>query len=674
MQKATASGLRRKAAAIVALLAMCAITVSGTMAWKDYKQHKSNQLKGLQGLYEARLVEDFVEVPDWKVSDGAIKKEIRVANLGQASAGYGNVYVRLQLKEYMEIGDVKYIETEKRYMVARGQQSYEVEAGRNFTFADGHFIVFPTEPDAKRVFPNNSVAQLKDIVTGDEGWFIQTKDGDVNGQMGKYVVTEIRLGNAQKVLAGPDRAANTNHHGTVTKDAQGNITGYDIKSGECDYLPHGWRSATDATKPIDQYIQWLLNTGAITTLTAWKATGSPAVAKWILDDSNDEGWAYWGQALPPQQATANLLNQVALIKQPDGSFYYVIHVEMQAASLDEFFKAGGNGWNTDVEDSYRNNGPSVQFNGPTPTEVKEGESVPSPGVTVLPAGSDSTGLIWASSRPDLATVNGNGVVTGVKASDDPVTITVTAKNGGRAYYTIYVKPGTPVTVPAMGVSINGGNRTISIGDEETLAITKTPPTTTDTVSWASSDSTKVTVDNDGKIKGIAAGSATITVTLQPSGKTANITVTVTPAAPQNFPLRNGEGPYQMQGSTNPDNNYSIVYNIDAMDFDNPTQRKKDGTIKLKDILNTQVYGTDFTGLSVSSADQAVASKVNIGTDKDGDAAIVFKYYGTKAQWEAARPALPTNIQVTLVLSKAGYANATIKVNLTFIGSLYQVED
>ncbi|MDR3314109.1 MAG: Ig-like domain-containing protein [Oscillospiraceae bacterium] len=722
--------LKKKAAALVSIVALCATALGGTYAYRDFKQHKSNELGGINTRYEARLVEDFVEIPDWKVEDGDVKKEIRVTNLGHAAAGYGDVYVRLQLKEFMEIGEVTYIETEKRYMID----------------TDGQFITFPTPEAALLAYPAHIVTLLTDKVTGATGYFIQTQEHDPNGQMGKYVLTDIIIGAADPVIPGSRRAVNINHHGVVTTDANGKKT-YVTHSDECDYPIHPWNVTNLETRQyIDAYIEWQLNTGAIIRLSDWD--GKP-VAKWILDDSNADGWAYWGQPLHTDgDTTANLLNSVALINQPDGEFYYVIHVDMESVSLDELIKNDPDlGWNEDVRDSYTKNAPSAKFNGATPTTVEAGSTVASPSVTVGPVGAAQSPLTWRSSDTSIATVDANGVVTGVKAGG-PVTITVIAPNGGRAYYTLNVTPGTH---PATGVSINGGNREITVGQKITPTIDVTPANSTDVPAWSSSDSsiasvnpptgelpgvapgtatitvtvgsqtdsitvtvkpstkpaTNVTInggdkeleiggkytpsitvtpadstdvpawsssDNSiatvnpvtGEITGVAAGTATITVTV--GGKTDSITVTVKPGIPPYLGTINGEGPYvTRQHPSDSLLDYSALFYIDKTDFANALLDRP-GAIKLSDVLS----GSDYSGLSIRADDPSLTTYFSVGTDKVGDDAILYTYFGTQQEWEAEKLATGKSPQITvrIYLCKAGFTDTPIDVTLSYNGSFY----
>jgi len=507
MQRTSRSGAKKKAAIVVALLAILAIGVSGTFAWQDYRQHRSNELAGIGLKYEVRLVEDFEEVPDWKVEDGNIKKEIRVTNLGQAAAGYGAVYVRLQLKEFMQIGDITYVESERRYMID----------------TEGQFVIYTSEAAARADWPNHNVAQLRDIVTGRSGWFIETQAGDLHGQYGKHVLLDILVGEAEPVIPGsvfvPE--ADRNHHGFI--DSEGNFV---TRSGECDYPIHGW-GAIDATSAIDRYVEWVLGADVI-RLSDWD---DEPVRAWIIDDTNGDGWAYWGQALATDgDTTSNLLEAVRLIEQPDGSFYYVIHTDMEALSIDEFLNGDGQNWDARVRESYWNNRPRIEISG-NATTVKERESVQPPSsITVLPAGAAQSPIRWSSSNPSIATVDVNtGVVTGVNAGG-PVTIIARAPNGARGQYSLMVTLGDPVEIPVTGIQLNASSRSMNSGNEFQLVATISPANADDqSVTWISSDPSIATVDENGLVTAIAVGTATITVTTNDGGHTATCAITVTAA-------------------------------------------------------------------------------------------------------------------------------------------------
>ena len=362
---------RKRAAAAIAVIALIATMLGGTYAYHDIKQHKSNEFMGSTSKYEARLVEDFAEVEDWQVGDGAVDKKISVVNHGREAEGYGEVYVRIQLKEYMEIGEIRYTETEKRYMLDTA----------------GKFVIFETEAEALSAtgpggaYEGHALAELTDAVTGRHGWFIETQDHDINGQMGKHVITEFEVGDAEKVIKdGPGRATDTNHHGTVIKDSDGNTVGFSHESEECLYKVHSWKGDADSRLDTRDYIEWQLNTGAIITVSEWLDPAGPykgqPVGKWIVEDRDDSGWVYWGEALKPDGGqTANFMESVTLVKQPDGSFYYVIHTELEAVSLEEL-ASGKVDWGDAGEalaGGAGNGGPGPGGEGGDPGDPGEGE-------------------------------------------------------------------------------------------------------------------------------------------------------------------------------------------------------------------------------------------------------------------------------------------------------------
>ena len=78
------------------------------------------------------------------------------------------------------------------------------------------------------------------------------------------------------------------------------------------------------------------------------------------------------------------------------------------------------------------------------------------------------------------------------------------------------------------MSLNKAATSIVAGENETLVATVAPADATDkSVTWSSDDSEVATVDQTGKVVGVAAGTATITVTTTDGDFTDDCEVTVT---------------------------------------------------------------------------------------------------------------------------------------------------
>lgn len=83
-----------------------------------------------------------------------------------------------------------------------------------------------------------------------------------------------------------------------------------------------------------------------------------------------------------------------------------------------------------------------------------------------------------------------------------------------------------ITTPVTGVTLDKTTLDLTIGETATLTATVAPANASKkTVSWSSSDTNVATIDN-GVVKAISAGTATITVTTKDGNKTATCTVTV----------------------------------------------------------------------------------------------------------------------------------------------------
>ena len=183
-------------AAVVAL----ALAIGGTFAYTAY-EHKSNPMRNNPN-YQGRLVEDFDPDPDWEV-DHAIKKEVSVKNMGGTDqypgANWGDIYVRVKLKEHMDLTPIQYIyypasdpAFNTRFMVDKDGDfvRFEVGAGTAPDMAairgDAIWSNVITDPAKRAAFiaglQASDFIKLKGYYDDQEYWYLVTKENDPNGQ------------------------------------------------------------------------------------------------------------------------------------------------------------------------------------------------------------------------------------------------------------------------------------------------------------------------------------------------------------------------------------------------------------------------------------------------------------------------------------------------------------
>ena len=137
------------------------------------------------------------------------------------------------------------------------------------------------------------------------------------------------------------------------------------------------------------------------------------------------------------------------------------------------------------------------------------------------------GITWSSSgMPDGLTLNSDGTINGTPTTAGTSTFTVTATNSAGSDSKAFI---LTVTQPVTSVTLNKNTLELYTGGSENLTATVAPDNATNkTVTWSSSDNTVATVDNNGNVTAVKAGTATITATAADgSGCSATCTVTVT---------------------------------------------------------------------------------------------------------------------------------------------------
>ena len=143
--------------------------------------------------------------------------------------------------------------------------------------------------------------------------------------------------------------------------------------------------------------------------------------------------------------------------------------------------------------------------------------------TVRPDNANNRKVTWSSDKTEVATVDGAGRVTAVKAGE--AVVTVTTEDGGRtATCAVTVKA---KTVSVTEVTLDRAELTLTEGETETLTATVKPDNADNRkVTWSSDKTEVATVDGAGKVTAVKAGEAVVTVTTEDGGKTATCKVTV----------------------------------------------------------------------------------------------------------------------------------------------------
>ena len=142
--------------------------------------------------------------------------------------------------------------------------------------------------------------------------------------------------------------------------------------------------------------------------------------------------------------------------------------------------------------------------------------------TVNPAYATNGSVAWTSSDTSVATVDQNGLVSAIAVGR--CIITCTAKDGSGMSASCSVRVARLVT----SITLNETSLSLNSGDTHTLTATVSPSDATDKgITWSSSNTGVATVDANGLVTAIAAGTCTITATAKDgSGVVATCVVTV----------------------------------------------------------------------------------------------------------------------------------------------------
>ena len=143
--------------------------------------------------------------------------------------------------------------------------------------------------------------------------------------------------------------------------------------------------------------------------------------------------------------------------------------------------------------------------------------------TITPEDATNKALSYLSSDATVAEVYADGTLLAKKSGE--ATITVTSEENEEFTQTFRV---TVKEIAVEGIQIAIKKNSVYVGNSLGLDIVYTPSDTTEReVTWSSSDTSVLTVNASGQVKGVAVGTATITATSKANGSlTHAVTITV----------------------------------------------------------------------------------------------------------------------------------------------------
>ncbi len=143
--------------------------------------------------------------------------------------------------------------------------------------------------------------------------------------------------------------------------------------------------------------------------------------------------------------------------------------------------------------------------------------------TIEPANATNQSVSWTSDDPNIVSVNAEGEITGLKAG---ITQINAISDDGSYIATVTVNV-EAVIVGVTGIVLNQSSIVLEVGEANQLDATIEPSNASNTdVVWVSFDETIASVDNQGNILGIAAGTTIISVVTVDGSFSAEISVEV----------------------------------------------------------------------------------------------------------------------------------------------------
>lgn len=285
------------------------------------------------------------------------------------------------------------------------------------------------------------------------------------------------------------------------------------------------------------------------------------------------------------------------------------------------------------------------------------------------------------------------------------TVTITAQNEGKAEITATTSNGKTTTcevtvaaadVPVEGVELNPKELTVVATQTKSLTHTILPAGATNrSVIWTSSDNKVATVDNEGNVNGLKAGTATIKVTTRDGNYTDECKVTVTPADTTGITISSnmygkesplcldiGKEPAKLIVAVNEGADKSVTWESGDEDI---VTVDKDGTVRAVGVGRTTITATSDSNPEKSATCYVEVSGVALDEKSlpgtlylNQNHPLKISTFGNAAKANAKKNWVSSNPGVAAVNSAdeivaRGYGTAKLSVTYVVGNTIYEVQ-
>ncbi|MDF2884938.1 MAG: hypothetical protein K0R54_5509 [Clostridiaceae bacterium] len=285
---------------------------------------------------------------------------------------------------------------------------------------------------------------------------------------------------------------------------------------------------------------------------------------------------------------------------------------------------------------------------------------------------NAVSVTWSSSNNYVAKVDTIGNVDAVGQGSAVITCAATDGSGAIATCNVNVANTIGAAVSITNLSLNASNFSLNVGDSKTLTTTIAPTNATNkNLTWKTSDGNVVTVDQNGNIKAVGAGTAIITCSANDgSGKLATATIAVSAGNNSNTNNSGNNG----NNNTSTTNNSSSSTNNSSSSTNNSSTNSGSNTTTNTNTNTAATTNSSLDSVYISGTEEVhhkLRAKVRYsGTEPS------FQYQWLKASEKGGDYSDISGADDDTYTLKGSDRNKYIKVivTATINGRTYTVED